>query len=145
MKTKWEFDERQLQIRGKVYFHGFVTALILLLLNAFLQDMGVVWASGYNQNFLIVMLTITVTGIESILRGAYFVRGKSRNMIIGLFAFLSLVLIAFNIKHLIRGEALITGGVLTDNGFSLALAIMFTLLTIVAIAKEIVERREISE
>lgn len=142
MKTKWEFDERQLHIRGEVFFHGFITALVLLLLNAFLHSVNVVWASGFHQNILVMMLISTITGIEAILRGAYFGRGKSRWMVIGVFGLLSLVLIVLNVQHIAQGEVLLESGMLTDNGFSLALVIMFTSITIISIAKELIEKHE---
>ena len=144
MKIK-QFDERQIQIRGKVFFHGFITAVALLLINAFFQSYDVIWASGFHQNVLILMAIVTVVSVESILRGAYFDSEPRRRMVIGIFGIISLILLAFSVFHIIQGEALIENGRLTDNGFSLAFAVMVTAITLVGIVNELIERRKSEE
>jgi len=67
-----QFDERQLRIRGQIFFHGFLVALALLLINAFLQDNAIVWANAFDQNIMIIMVTVMTVSIEAILRGAFF-------------------------------------------------------------------------
>jgi hypothetical protein len=81
MKGK-EFDERQLLIRGKVFFHGFMALTILLLINAWLQSFGILWASGFQQHVVILMIAVTVTSVEAILRGAYFVSEWHRKVVV---------------------------------------------------------------
>jgi hypothetical protein len=140
METKWEFDERQLQIRGQVFFHGFITALTLLLINAILQDRGIIWANGFHQNILIMILASTVTSVEAILRSAFFGKGKSRWMVIGVFGLLSLVLWVLNVQHIIQGSTVVENNMLTQIGFSLVLAALFTIMTIAGVLKETLDK-----
>ncbi|MCL2081092.1 MAG: hypothetical protein FWH16_03225 [Oscillospiraceae bacterium] len=145
MLTKWEFDERQLYIRGQVFFHGFISALLLLLFNAFLHSMGVVWASGFHQNITIMALTSTIASTEAILRGAYFGKGKSRWTVIAVFGSLSLMLWILNIQHILQGSAVLENGSLTQDGFSLILAALFSLTALLGLLKELMERRKRGE
>lgn len=145
MKTKVEFDERQQQIRGEVFSHGFFLAVALLTLNAILNRSGVEWASAYHQNYLTLLLLICSTAIEAVLRGAYFNRSESRWPMIISLMLIVLTLCVFHISDLIHGEPLITGGMITDACVSLVHGIFFTALIIAMIVKEIRERREKSE
>jgi len=45
-----------------------------------------------------------------------------------------------NIQHILHGTTIIEDAALTSNGFSLALAVMFTLTTVVGIAVELKEK-----
>ena len=145
MATKIKFDERQIQIRGQVFFHGFITVVVLLLINAVLQDIGVVWASGFHQNILILMLASTVVSTEAILRGAYFGKGESRRMVICVIGFPAIVLWAINFLHIFQGSAVLEDGTLTRDGFSLTLAAFFTMISVSGLIKIIMERREKNE
>jgi len=139
MKT--DFDERQLQIRGKVFFHGFIATIILLLINAFLQSSDIVWAGGFHQNVILMVIITTIVTLEAIIRGVYFGNGKTRWIVLGVFGSLSLLLLILNIQHILHGTTIIEDAALTSNGFSLALALMFTLTTVVGIVVELKERR----
>ena len=139
MKT--DFDERQLQIRGKVFFHGFITTIILLLINAFLHSSDIVWASGFHQNVILMVIITTIVTLEAIIRGVYFGNGKTRWIVLGVFGSLSLLLLILNIQYILRGTTIIEDAALTSNGFSLALAVMFTLTTVVGIVVELKEKR----
>ena len=143
MKT--DFDERQMQIRGQVFFHGFILALVLLLINAVLQSNGVVWASGFHQNVILMVLISTVAALEAIIRGVYFGNGKTRWTILGTFGLLSIFLWVLNIQHIIQGSSVFEDRALTSNGFSVALAIMFSLTTVVGLIVEIRDKRKDSE
>ena len=139
MKT--DFDERQLQIRGKVFFHGFITTIILLLINAFLHSSDIVWASGFHQNVILMVIITTIVTLEAIIRGVYFGNGKTRWIVLGVFGSLSLLLLILTIQHILHGTTIIEDAALTSNGFSLALAVMFTLTTVVGIVVELKEKR----
>ena len=60
---KKKFDERQLQIRGDIFKHGFLAAGTLMLFNAFLQGEGIEWANGFQQNILMLIFIVTVVSI----------------------------------------------------------------------------------
>jgi len=136
-----DFDERQLQIRGEIFFHGLITALALLLINALLLGNNIVWATGFQQNIVIIVLIGMVVIIKAILRDAFFGMGQMRWPIIGTFGVVSLVLLAWGVGSVVYGNALFSEGMLTDTGFLLASAIMPVSVTIAGLAKEIVESR----
>jgi len=135
------FDERQLQIRGEIFFHGLVAAFALLLTNAFLLGSNIVWASGFQQNIIIIVLIGMVVIIEAIVRDAFFGMGQMRWPIIVTFGIVSIVLLVLGIGSALRGHALVKDGGLTDYGFLFAAAIMPVSVTIAGLAKEIAEKR----
>jgi len=143
MKT--DFDERQMQIRGQVFFHGFILALVLLLLNAVLQSNGVVWASGFHQNVILMVLISTITALEAIIRDVYLGNGKTRWITLGVFGLLSVFLWVLNIQHILKGSVILEDRALTSNGFSVVLAIMFSLTTVIGVIVEIKGKRKDSE
>ncbi|MDR0381236.1 MAG: hypothetical protein LBH86_04510 [Oscillospiraceae bacterium] len=136
------FDERQLQARGQIFFHGFASALALILCNAFLQESGVVWASPFNQNLLIGMLAVTVVSIESLVRGVYFGRQKTPWRQIGLFGVASVVLTGICLRNLLQGAALVENSALSAKGAALVFDGMFLATTLVALAQVMTERRK---
>lgn len=129
-----EFDERQLQIRGKIFQHGFFLAILLIFLNSLLQDCGIVWAETFHEGVLMMMLLITVVSVEFQLRGAYFGKGTLPGMaaLMVLMGLSSLSLLFLCCMHMAQGESLLSKGVLTGNGTSLILGIF--VLTIPACA-----------
>jgi len=140
MKSKL-FDERQLQIRGEVFFHGLITAFALLLINAFLQGFDIVWASGFHQNIIIILIILMVVIIEAIIRDAFFGMGQMRWPIIGTFGVVSIVLIAGVVRSFIQGNVLVEGRMLTSQGLIFVAAIMPVSVTVAGLVKEIVEKR----
>jgi len=130
-----QFDERQLHIRGQVFRHGMLTAIALLLINAFLQGNNVVWASGFHQNILILTAILAVFSVEAILRGAYFATGQIRGIIIGILAVCMLLLAFFNVRDILQGAVLLENNALTDNGFSVACLVMHATITIAGAIK----------
>jgi len=135
------FDERQLLIRGEIFFHGLVTAFALLLVNAFLAGSSIVWASGFHQNIVIILLTGMVVIVEAILRDAFFGMGQIRWPIIVTFGVVALVLVGWGIGSFVRGNALVDDGMLTDSGFLLAAAVMPVAVAVAGLVKEILEKR----
>jgi len=135
------FDERQLIIRGEIFFHGLVAALALLLINAFLTGSNIVWASGFHQNIIIITLIGMVVIVEAILRDAFFGMGQIRWPIIGTFGVVAVVLLAWGVGSCLRGYALVYEGSLTDSGFLLVAAVMPVAVAVAGLVKEIIEWR----
>ena len=96
MKTE-QFDERQTQIRGNVFFRGLLFAMGLVLINAFLQDNGVIWASGFYQNILVFLATTMFVSIEAILRGVFFRHRQTHWPMIGLYGVGGIVIIVYEL------------------------------------------------
>ena len=146
MMTKWGFDERQMQIAGKVYIRGFIIAIILLFINGLLQSYHLIWASGFHQNVIMAVLIHTIISFDAILRGVYFPNdNKLRWVTIGTFGILSLMLWTIAILRGSQGASAIELNALTSCGFSLVLAVMFTVTTVVGVIKGIVDKSEKSE
>ena len=141
MKSTY-FDERQIQLRGQIFLHGYVLALTLILLNAFLQDNGIVWADPFYQNLLIFVASITLVSIEFIVRGVYFGQRKTPWPQIYLFGALSLVLTFFCLNDLIQGAALVENTGLSDRGAVLVFDAMFIATALVALIHTVRERRK---
>ena len=144
MKNRF-FDERQVQISGKVFFHGLITAFVLLLVNAFLHGFDIVWGSGFHQNIIIILIVLKVVIIEAIIRDAFFGMGQMRWPIIGTFGVVSLVLTAGVVNIFVQGSALVYDGMLTNHGFIVIAAVMPVSVTVAGLAKEIVEKRSNQE
>ena len=144
MKTRG-FDERQLKIRGEIFFHGLMTALTLLLVNAFFLGMDVHWASGFQQNILIIIFTGMVLIVEAILRDAFFGMGQMRWPIIGAFGVVAMVLLVLGLGHAFQGGLLAEGGRLTEYGFYLVYAVMPISVTVAGVIKEVTEKYKKNE
>ena len=127
------FDERQLQIRGDIFKHGFLTAGALVLFNAFLQGEGIGWANGFQQNILILVLAVTVVSVEFHLRGVYFGKTGRREAFIAIFGLCSVFLLALPIIHFTQGEGFVSVSILSDNGFYFIGGILFAINTICAL------------
>ncbi len=119
-----KFDERELQIRGRIFRHGIFTAMPLLLANAFLASENIIWANGFHQNILIIMIITTVMSIESHIHGVYFGRNDMRGISLTVMTVTGLILIGINVWGLLNGDTLISGGQLSAAGFSLSIALM---------------------
>ena len=83
IREKDIYDERQLQIHGKIYKRGFYIISVLLALNAILSTRGIIWAPIFEQNIIILMLASTIIEIEALIRGVYF--GKNNKGLVFLF------------------------------------------------------------
>jgi hypothetical protein len=143
--NKKPFDERQLTIRGKVFSHGLIVALALVLFNAFLQGSKVVWANSFDQNLLIFMAIITFVSIESILRDVYFWQLKTPWPQIALFGIVSIVLTAFCLRDILRGATFIENSGLTETGSHLVFDTMFIATALIGVIKVLSERRSSDE
>jgi hypothetical protein len=144
MKTN-HFDERQIQIRGQVFCHGFVAALALILFNSFLQDNGILWAEPFAQNLIIAMAAITVVSIEFIMRGVYFGLQKKPLVQMVVFGILSVILAGFTVKNLAQGVAFAENHALTENGATLVVGGMFIAITLIALMRVLIERKRTRE
>ena len=142
-----KFDERQVLERGKVFFHGIIAAIILLLGNAVLQDSGKIWASGFIQNITILFAIITVITVEMVFRDVYFGYGKpNRELLMTLiFGICALIIFGFALKDLGSGEALIVNGTFTEKGEHLPYAVLSLIIAVSLAIKAIRKPRSTEE
>jgi hypothetical protein len=122
---KEPFDERQLQIRKNIFKHGFFVAIGALLLNAFLNDIGIVWANALHQNILIVVMIITVVSVEFHAHNVYFERAVPRVPILGAIGGCAIILAVFSCIHFADGATFIANGSITNEGAMVIYCVMF--------------------
>jgi hypothetical protein len=153
--TKSKFDERQNLVRGQTFFHTVCVLIVLLIVNAFLADKNIVWASGFHTNLLIVFVGLSVCGIELALRDAYtpavtrekvlFTTDKSRSAVhrlptvnIALLA-VAVILIVLCVIRLTSGDKFIENSALSDTASELLVGAMMFCVGAVSLIKQITE------
>jgi len=142
MKTEQgEFDERQLQIRKNIFKHGFLVAIVALLLNAFLNNLGIIWADIFQQNILILVLLITVVSIEAHIHDVYFGSKIPRAPILGAIGGCGVFLAILSTIHFADGATFSANGQLTDEGTMIIFATMFMLNISIGIIQSIRNKR----
>ena len=82
LRDKDNFDERQVQVLGRIYKYTLNFALFAILANGFINAYGFVWASALYQNLLIAMLITSVLTIQCIIREVVLGKKKGRMVII---------------------------------------------------------------
>jgi len=135
---KTEFDERQVLIRGQVFWHGLLVAVGLLLVNAMLQASSITWASGFAQNIFIILATAAVVATEAIMRGAFFGRRQNHWVLIWMFGAVGLAMVSLHTRAVFQ-----TIGIpRADHVVFVVAGVLFCCIAIFGVAKEMVERRD---
>ena len=125
MKTIAKLDERQILERGKVFEHGVIAAVILLLGNAALHSGEIVWARGFAQSIIIAFAIITVVSVEMVVRDVYFGFNQASKLpTTVIFGLIALALSFFTIRHIAAGDALFENGAFTSDGETLPMAVL---------------------
>ena len=134
------FDERQLRVRGDVFLHGLVEALVLM---AVLLAVPRGWAPLGYLSMLAVMAVVMAVAAELIWRGAYFPMGPRGEQMHGyvwltgwLFALMLVVMVVFGVT---KGPGLVAGGALTYQG---ALVLLYLMLCTVPLMHWLADRRD---
>jgi hypothetical protein len=141
MFIKCKFDERQLKVRGDIFKRGFILLVILLFINAFLTDNGIIWADGMWSSIIIAMLPVAVCSIEMIMWDVYITEGNSYSVIAYLLGLLCAILLIYSIVRIVAGESVVSDGQLTKSGVYLLLNAMFVTIYFTFIAKKIYNKR----
>ena len=134
-----KFDERQLLIRGQVFWHGLLVAMILLGVNGMLQSFGSMWTTGTAQNYFIFFVVASVVAMESILRGVFFGRGQSHWAMIVMYG------IAGSFNIVIYSLYLRGPGTALDRSGNVVMIISGVLLigvAVVGLVRELADRRQ---
>ncbi|MCL2772444.1 MAG: hypothetical protein FWD71_03755 [Oscillospiraceae bacterium] len=119
-----KFDERQLWIRGNIFKHMFFTMGALVMLNAFLASLDIIWADGFYMNLLIFFAAIAAGSVEMIFRDVYITRPMQQRIIMAVMLLIGLFIFVVHIWQLFYGEPILVSGVLTDNGGSLIMSVL---------------------
>jgi hypothetical protein len=141
MKITENYDERQMQIRGKVYKHGFVAALLLLLADGLLTRYDIMWSNQLSKYFLMIMLLISYVDIEFIFRGVQFGKKDSRKIWIGVFGLIGSLVVAGTILTPVDGEKIIEDNMLSQTGIAFIVGLLFMLRSVCAIIQIIREKK----
>ncbi|MDR1387212.1 MAG: hypothetical protein LBJ44_06420 [Propionibacteriaceae bacterium] len=138
------YDERQLRLRGDCFMHGFVVMCALCILQVFLSRPDSHWSPG-PMGVLSLLIGLSVVTVEMIARGAYFgLKPSSRPAVAILLVLASAVLWVVAIVHLLADQVW-SGGGLTETGYALIDAIVFTSVPIAIAFKAGLERRRSDE
>ena len=136
-----QFDERQLGLQGRVYWHGLLVAMVLVLVNAFLQAAGVVWADGFTQNIFILLITGAVVATEAILRDVFFGRRQNHWAMIIIYGVVGLLIVGVH-----ASAAFQTTGIDRADHIVLTIAgVAFVCIAAAGMAKELTNRRMVDD
>ncbi|MCL2696999.1 MAG: hypothetical protein FWE74_02825 [Oscillospiraceae bacterium] len=135
------YDERQQQIRAKVYRHGFIAAIVILILDAMLAIMGVFWAPTFFRNVIIVTFINSIVCAEFIFRGVFFVKKNERITYMASFSAASIILLVMLRRHIIEGANIMENGELSEFGCSFVIALLFLLNALCALIQIFREKR----
>lgn len=114
-----KFDERQVLVRGRIMTQSFVLVLALLLVSAFISDMGIYDIEkniGFSDYAIdLICIAMTYASCSLILRDAYIglFSQKRAKCAMWIFILLSAVLVFLNILHLLEGEPVTLNSVIT--------------------------------
>ena len=135
-------NEQQLQIRARVYLHCLIAALALLVVNACLQLKEIIWADGFHQNLIIIILVFTIGCAEAIQRDIVSFKNKHHYGFIGaisifwLFSFLSIC------RRLTLEESLIQNNGLSSLGSGLVMLALLSFVMLYWIIRQIIRKRK---
>lgn len=145
-KKNCEYDEMQLKIRSKGYQIGFFTALILMMIVAFLCEMDclTVLTPGFAV-FAALLVSVTVFAIYCVLHDAFIsIRGDGKSQI-GVYGLIVLVEGLVTVRTLSKGEMLVSGKLGFSSGAPAMMFVCFLTILIALIIKVIRNRKEAEE
>ena len=141
-KSRTQYDERQLAVRGKAYMYGFYTALIacvvLLIMNGLEVGTEALGKTGY---FIPIFAGTVAQVTYSIFHDAY--EGLNTNMsrLIVVMAMIGGLNFAVSIINLVRGE-LYKGGELQLSFLNLLCGLLFVVIAVEMLVKRAMDKRE---
>lgn len=135
--NRCDFDERQNWIRGDIYKHVIIYMAIMLLVDAFLSDYGIIWAEGRYSSIIILYLPVMAGLAEMFLKDVYIPGCRGRNdFIFGFMGILSVSQLIWTIKDMISQKiGMMEGNHLSDSGAVLVLNIPATIVFLIFIYK----------
>jgi hypothetical protein len=136
------FDERQQQIRGKAYKHGFTAFIAVFILDTLLYGFGIVWIDGFLRNMLLVLLVVTIFVAELHFRGVMYGKKSEHKLFAFGFGGISVFLLSMACFSIIKnGNKLIEENQLTEFGGAFVLALMILVNALCAFIQIMREKR----
>ncbi|MDR0425132.1 MAG: hypothetical protein LBH39_06780 [Clostridiales Family XIII bacterium] len=136
-KNSWQFDERQEGLRGQAFRHGYIAAIIVIIVRMVLASSGIVWAEAFTQELIWLFVLVTVVSCELHLRGAYFGRAMMRKFFMCIWCICTSITLALPIIDLCSGEPAIQNGMLTQNGGMIAIGLLMAANAACALARHL--------
>ena len=141
-----EFDERQLEIRSKVFQRGFFLLLTMIITNTFLYNIGIIWTVDNWSYFIIAMLVLSFCLIELIFRDVAFsprsMKRVSRMMI--LIGIMGLCLLVFCITAPAH-VGFFENNLISPIGGGIITGAMFLTIGVVFVVKQHYNHKKIEE
>ncbi|MDR0858682.1 MAG: hypothetical protein LBN97_06610 [Oscillospiraceae bacterium] len=139
---KNKFDERQEQIRARVFGKMWITTVVLLFLCALIESgFEIQWAQTWQTYIIIAVITTSYGGIELILRGAYFWKDGSVGWVAP-YAITGVSLMAI-VSHFKDGDKFIESGMLTEAGGFFITSVLLLAFGVIGVVKSQQIRQQI--
>ena len=133
------FDERQERARGVAFKYGFFALMFAIILYGMLDMVLGRWCDAMAGASLCLCAGITVFAITCILKDAYLSLRENPRYIMTLFAFMSVINIAFGAVHILDGD-MVENGILTFRCTNLVVGLMITVVLAVYIVNFLLSR-----
>lgn len=142
-RYKNDLDERQLLQRGNVFQHGIGLFFVLVLINAFFKEEGIVWAEGMWENLLIIWAVITLCLGEFAIKEIY-PMGGGMNVIYILEGVFGAFLFIMGIMEAANGlePLFVEEHVLSRTGAQIIQGFLMIVLLLVFCGKKVYNRRK---
>lgn len=142
-KTAWcEYDERQLQARGKAFQYGFFALLLYDTFYAvFFEEGEPSWCSNMFGIYLGIGIALAVFGVYAIWNDAFMQLNQSPLTICLLFIGVGGLNLSLGIGHILNGN-ITENGKIGFRGVNLILGGVFLLLGLVFVVKNYLNKRE---
>lgn len=135
------YDERQLNVRGKIFRTGYFVLAIYMILNAVILDTGNAWASNYHIAFIGIMISVCVCNVQMIITDSYIGKARRSKLYINLISIFTIILLiesAIGIVH----EGFFFHGQITSNTTSFITAVILAVICITYWIKHFIDKRE---
>ena len=134
------FDERQLRVRGDVFLHGLIEALVLM---AVLLAVPRGWAPSLYPSLIAAVAVVIAASVEMIWRGAYLPLGRRGERmrrfwrVVG--AVYAVILVLYVVAAVVGDGGLWSDGALTGAG---AFAVLYLLICVIPLMLLLADRRD---
>lgn len=144
-KIKTEYDERQEAIRGRGFKYAFFTACGLLLALYIIDLSETALPMGYGLIcFSVIIISGLVLSIYAIIKDAYWGSNSNRKRFTCAMGVITLINIVASIVYFKEGM-LIKDGILTDSFANVECALIFIILFVVSLIKNLVNKSDEEE
>ncbi len=146
-KTKTEYDERQILARNAAYKTSFFSLMGYMALIALLDSFDFKWAELSVQMILGIFISVGVFVTICIFKDAYFsYNEKSMKSFLSICIVLGLMNILAFVMNVVFGDKLLfENGLLTYHSINLFVGILFTILLIMSIIKNMISKRTVED